>query len=233
MYYTGSKREYEKNFLRHWPVKHGEDIGSFILCGNHDMYRGGHDYYGTALADPRFAQQAHKSVFALRNEYWQFLGLDTAYADKQISNGQDQWIQDQLNSAPNHRTTMLSHHQLWSAYRAHAGGGLRKQIGHILATGRIDAWFWGHEHRCLVYEPQGGVEFTSCVGHGGIPSYLIAAQRKPYPRGLRYDYRKRHGIGFEPWSTFGFAVIDLDDRDMHVRYIDESGTMHHQEHLPG
>jgi Calcineurin-like phosphoesterase len=238
VYFTGSGKEYEKNFLRYWPVKHGEDIGSFIICGNHDMYRGGHAYYGTALADSRFAQQDRKSVFALRNDNWQFLGLDTAYENKQISNGQVQWIERQLKSAPNHRTTMLSHHPLWSAYRD-TGQELRKQISPVLAGRRIDAWFWGHEHRCLVYKPRKPVDFTSCVGHGGIPSYLTAAKGDPY---LKYEYRKRHRhgllhqllgllLGLKPRNTFGFAVIDLDARDMHVRYIDEDGTPHHVEHL--
>jgi hypothetical protein len=201
------------------------------VCGNHDMYRGGHDYYGTALADSRFAKQNHKSVFALRNANWQFLGIDTTYDDKQISNGQLKWIEDHLDTADNRRTAMLSHHPLWSAYRPHAGEELRQQIGPMLKGGQIDAWFWGHEHRCLVYKPRDGVNFTSCVGHGGIPSYLIAAQKKPYPPDLQYDYREHHGNGIEPWNTFGFAVIDLDGRKMRVRYIDESGNMHHQEHL--
>jgi predicted phosphodiesterase len=229
VYYTGSTREYEKNFLRHWPVKTGEDIGSFIVCGNHDLYRGGHAYYGTALADPRFAKQKHKSVFALRNEYWQFLGLDTAYQDKQISKEQAAWIEGQFDPAHELRTTMLSHHPLWSAYDEHTGEQLRKDLGHLLERGRIDAWFWGHEHRCLVYEPRDGVQFTSCVGHGGIPSYLKAEEGEPLRRGLRHDYRKRHGNGFEPWNTFGFVVIDLAGPHMRVRYIDESGYKHHEE----
>jgi hypothetical protein len=246
VYYTGSRKEYEENFLQYWPVKPGENIGSFIICGNHDMYRGGHDYYGTALADPRFAQQK-ESVFALRNDNWQFLGLDTAYENnKQLSNGQVQWIEGQLNSAPNHRTTILSHHPLWSTRGQEVGKQLRNQIGKIgpVLEGRrrIDAWFWGHEHRCLVYKPRKPVDFTSCVGHGGIPSYLTAAEGDPYPPELKYEYRKRHRhgwlhqllgllLGLKPRSTFGFAVIDLDGGDMHVRYIDESGHMHHQEHL--
>lgn len=231
VYYTGSKKEYENNFLQHWPVNPTEPFGSFIVCGNHDMYRGGHDYYGTALADARFAQQDHKSVFALRNADWQFLGLDTAYDEKQISNGQDKWIRDQLDTAGERRTTILSHHPLWSTYGQEVGEELRSQVGSILEGRRIDAWFWGHEHRCVVYNSRSPVDFTSCVGHGGIPSYLTAAIGDPYPPHMRYEYRKRHGHGFEPWNTFGFAVIDLDGRDMHVRYIDESGTMHHDEYL--
>jgi len=231
VYYTGSKGEYEENFLPYWPVKPGEDIGSFTVCGNHDMYRGGHEYYGTALADPRFDRQAGKSVFALRNSNWQVLGLDTAYEDKRLSNGQVEWIERQLDSAPDVRTMLLSHHQLWSAYEP-AGELLRPDVDHILAAGRVDAWFWGHEHRCLVYEPRDGVKLTSCVGHGGVPEYLIASEGEPYPDGLRYDYRKRHGESIEPWNTFGFVVIDLAGRDMRVRYIDETGTEHHTEDLP-
>ncbi|MGA7054527.1 MAG: metallophosphoesterase [Mycobacterium sp.] len=233
VYYTGSKKEYKDNFLPYWPVNQGEPVGSFIVCGNHDMYRGGHDYYGTALADARFARQDHKSVFALRNDNWQFLGLDTAYDEKQLSNGQDKWIRDQLDTAGNRRTTILSHHPLWSTYKQEAGEELRNQIGPVLDDRRIDAWFWGHEHRCVVYNSRNPVDFTSCVGHGGIPSYLTAAEGDPYPPHMKYEYRQRYGHSFEPWNTFGFAVIDLDGRNMHIRYINEFGKVHWREHLPG
>lgn len=232
VYYTGAKHEYEENFLPYWPVRPGEDIGSFTLAGNHDMYQGGHAYYDTALADPRFARQAGKSVFALRSSSWQFLGLDTAYEDKLLSCGQVGWVQGQLDAAPQARTALLSHHQLWSAYED-AGDSLRPDIESVLNTGRIDAWFWAHEHRCLVYDRRDGVGFLSCVGHGGIPEYLIEPEGEPYPAGLRYDYRKQHGAGREPWNTFGFAVLDLDGRSAKVRYIDEEGEQHHSEDLPG
>jgi hypothetical protein len=249
VYYTGSRKEYEENFLQYWPVKPGENIDSFIICGNHDMYRGGHAYYWTALADPRFARQARFSVFALRNDYWQFLGLDTAYAgNNELSNGQVQWVEGQLNSNPNHRTTILSHHPLWSNWRKEkvVDKPLREQMDQfdpvLGGRRRVDAWFWGHEHRCLVYDPREQVKLTSCVGHGGIPSYLTAAESDPYPRELKYEYRKpyRHGrlrqllgllLGLKPRNTFGFAVIDLKGGDMHVRYIDESGRTHHEENL--
>lgn len=228
VYYTGSKREYERNFLRHWPVHRGEDIGSFIVCGNHDMYRGGHDYYGTALADPRFERQDQKSVFALHNANWQFLGIDTAYDDLQLTNGQDHWITGQLSTSHDRRTTMLSHHPLWSAYKPTTGTSLRSQLGPVLGDNRIAAWFWGHEHRCLVYKPREQVDFSSCVGHGGIPSSLETPKDLTY---LKYDYRNRYGRGLVRWNTFGFAVIDLAGSDMHVRYIDEFGTTHHRENV--
>ena len=65
----------------------------------------------------------------------------------------------------------------------------------MLETGRIDAWFWAHEHRCLVYKPHMKIGFSSCVGHGGIPEYLIAKEGQPYPEPLAYDYRLQHGDG--------------------------------------
>ncbi|OBF63042.1 hypothetical protein A5753_13515 [Mycobacterium sp. 852002-51971_SCH5477799-a] len=230
VYYTGAKEEYTDNFLAYWPVRPGEPIGSYTICGNHDMYRGGHDFYATALTDPRFDRQADRSVFALKNSNWQFLGLDTAYEDHQLSNGQVEWVHEQLSAAANLNTVLLSHHQGWSAYED-AGAQLRAQLADVLATERVDAWFWGHEHRCLTYDAQHGVGFASCLGHGGVPEYLIAQDPLPYPVGLRYDYRLKHGTGLEPWNTFGFAVIELNARDMVVRYIDERGVEHHREHL--
>jgi hypothetical protein len=232
VYYTGSENEYKDNFLAHWPVRSDEDVGSYTLCGNHDMYRGGHAYYATALADPRFAGQQGRSVFALRGGDWQLLGLDTAYEDKLLSQGQAGWVQAQLQAAPGVRTALLSHHQFWSAYED-AGEWLRPDIGLVLDQGRVDAWFWAHEHRCLAYDARDGVGFASCVGHGGIPEYLVADEGDAYPAGLRYDYRKRHGDGPETWNVFGFAVLELSGRGMTVRYVDETGDEHHTEELPG
>jgi len=232
VYYMGTRKEYVENFLKYWPVDDDQPDRSFIVCGNHDMYRGGHDYYRTALADPRFAAQDGKSVFALRNAHWQFLGLDTGYIERELSNGQDRWIEAQLRSAGDRRLTFLSHHPLWSDYSFHVGERLREQIADVIKDGRrIDAWFWGHEHRCAVFEPQHPVGFSSCVGNGGIPSFLTSAEGAPYPLGVKYEYRKKYGREAEPWNTFGFAVIDLHDRLMRVRYIDEFGVEHYREQV--
>jgi hypothetical protein len=230
VYYYGARWEYVNNFLQYWPVDPGQPHGSFIVCGNHDLYAGGRAYYRTALTDSRFARQDGKSVFALRNSHWQFLGLDTAYVERQLSNGQDGWLEDQLSSADGRRTTLLSHHPLWSDYKPEVGARLRDQIDGVLKKGgRVDAWFWGHEHRCAVFRPQWPVRFTSCVGNGGIPSFLTARMGAPYRLGVKYEYREQYGPGALPWNIFGFAVIDLDGPDMHVRYINEFGVEHHRE----
>lgn len=230
VYYTGAKKEYERNFLAYWPVPSGDEVPSYTLAGNHDMYQGGHDFYGTCLADSRFERQEGRSVFALRNAHWQLLGIDTAYEDAGLHGDQAEWVQAQLDANPGLRTAMLSHHQLFSAYEPGAET-LRAKIQPVLDSERIDAWFWAHEHRCLTYKPHMKVPFSSCVGHGGIPEYLVAGPSDPYPEPLAYDYRLRRGEGWEPWNTFGFAVAELDGRAMTVRYIDEDGRAHHEEHL--
>jgi len=226
VYYTGAKDEYEQNLLADWPVKPGEAAGSWTLCGNHDMYRGGHHYYDTALADARFRLQQRKSVFALQSPSWQILALDTAHAEKRLAGGQAAWLAAQLAAQPGLRSALLSHHQLWSPHEP-AGEQLREELQPVLDGGGVDAWFWGHEHRCMVLKPQHHVRFASCVGHGGIPEYIPARQ----PPGVRYEYRARHGHGVEPWGTFGFAVLELDGPRMEIRYIDEHGRTHHREEI--
>jgi hypothetical protein len=95
----------------------------------------------------------------------------------------------------------------------------------VLAERPIDAWFWAHEHRCLAYEDLENVRFATCVGHGGIPEYLV--KQTPVPsRGLVYEYRRIHSTDWQPWNTFGFAIVDLDGDRMTVRYVDERGEQH-------
>jgi hypothetical protein len=237
VYYTGADKEYRERFLPYWPVLEGEDIGSYSLVGNHDMYRGGHAYYEVCLKDQRFARQESKSVFALQSPSWELLGLDTGYEDAALYGDQVGWIRQRRQDGGDRRTAVLTHHQYFSAYEG-AGTKLRPEIHPILDERPVDAWFWAHEHRCLTYEPSKGIGFASCVGHGGIPEYLVAAEGVPYPPAgdpypprLRYDYRKRYDDGPEPWNTFGFAVLELDGRAMTVRYIDERGSEHHKETL--
>jgi hypothetical protein len=233
VYYSGWTREYEEHFLKYWPVDAGEtDIASFALNGNHDMYSGGKGYFGTCLADARFARQKGSSVFALRNANWQILALDSAYEDGALYGDQVEWVKERIEEGGGRRTMLMCHHNPFSAYEEGATR-LREALTPVLATGRIDAWLWGHEHRCLVYRPHLGLRFASCIGHGGIPEYLIAKEGQPYPQPpappLRYDYRRVEGGGLEPWDTFGFAVLEVQGRAMTVHYIDEHGNPHRTE----
>src|SRR3712207_8108115 len=49
------------------------------------------------------------------------------------------------------------------------GPFLQSEVQPLLDAGRIRSWFWGHEHKCVAYQPFAGVEYARCVGHGGVP----------------------------------------------------------------
>lgn len=233
VYYSGTRREFERRFLARWPVADRRQALSFALPGNHDMYSGGHAFYGTCLADPRFERQQRCSYFALENEHWQLLGLDSAYEDGGLQGGQAEWARQRISEGPAQRKTiLLSHHQLFSS---HEGGAekLARKIEPVLATERVDAWFWGHEHRCIQYaetrfEGRHRVGFASCVGHAGIPEYLVMKEGETRDRPWAYEYLRRNGTGLEPWGTFGFAILELEGAEGSVRYIDEDGREHHR-----
>ena len=146
VYYSGKANEYLERFLGPWPVDPGEKdaIGSYTLNGNHDMYIGGQDYFGTCLADQRFSRQEKSSWFSLSNDNWQFLALDTAYEDAGLHGDQAKWVREQRAAAPARKTVLLSHHQLFSAYESGAVA-LRRKIGPVLEDHPIDASFWGRD----------------------------------------------------------------------------------------
>jgi hypothetical protein len=191
------------------------------------MYSGGHAYYDFLLKNPRFARQAQSSFFSLENDRWLILGLDTGYEEHDLAGGQAVWLGQRLTAAPGKKGLLLSHHQMFSAYER-GGEKLEQKLQPALDDNRIRAWFWGHEHRCAVYEPQRKVQYARCIGHGGVPVY---ASSSSLPAGVSYEYQGALDKGFESWALFGFAVLDFDDDRIHVRYINENGEEHFSETL--
>ncbi len=125
---------------------------------------------------------------------------------------------------PDTKTVLLTHHQLFSKYQPGSKAMVDK-LAPVIADKPLDAWFWGHEHRCIVYKDPQQVRLASVVGHGGIPEYLHEEVTPPFDRQV-YEYRKVHSTDWQPWITFGFCVVDLDGPKMTVTYIDEAGDRH-------
>jgi hypothetical protein len=117
---------------------------------------------------------------------------------------------------------LLSHHQIFSAYEQ-GGNKLIEKIRPVLKTGRVRSWFWGHEHRCVLYTPGENVEYARCIGHGGVPVYMTSKEGDPYPPPASWEFRDFIQSGLERWALFGFAVLDFDGPQITVRYIDENG----------
>ncbi len=239
VYYAGFEDEDRVRFLDLWPVtaaQAGAGVTSWSLNGNHDMYSGGFGYFGTLLADPRFGHQRSPdgnttSYFRLRSPSWDFVGLDTAWDADVVSAGQIAVLHDpqasyvaSVAAASERRLVLFSHHQLVSFYdKADIGTLLPDDLAPVLGGDRVTAWWWGHEHRAITYEPASGVRFPRCLGNGGVP---ILPDPDP-PAGASpaitwHSTRTVHEDG-QNWTRFGFAVLDLRPDRIEVAYIDDDG----------
>jgi hypothetical protein len=99
----------------------------------------------------------------------------------------------------------------------------------LLTPPASDAWFWGHEHRCMTFEPHLGVRWGRLIGHGGVPVYMSHREDDPIPAPGSYEYRAAIDRGLERWAKFGFCALDFDGSSVCASYIDEDGQRHLQE----
>jgi len=227
VYYSGWKFEYQNRFLPHWPVKpeEADKIGSWSLNGNHDMYSGGHAYFEYLLKDARFGKQNQSSFFRLYNQNWQLLGLDTAWDDNGLKDPQGSWVK-QVVDQNKQKTILLTHHQLFSAYEdgPDMGKVLGQKLGPVLDNNQIHTWFWGHEHRFIIYGPSVNVQNARLIGHGGVPVYMTHAVGDPYIKPAVFEDRRFIPPGgLERWAMFGFVILDFEDSRINASYVDETG----------
>jgi hypothetical protein len=202
------------------------------------MYSGGFGYFGTLLGDPRFAAQhspdgAPTSFFRLAAPSWDFVALDTSWDPDVLSKGVLGVLEDpqagfvaEIARASGRKLVLLSHHQLMSVYgQADLGPVLPDKLGPVLDSGRVTAWWWGHEHRCMGFEAAHGVRFPRCLGHGGVPVLQTYTPGDPItPPGAWEAPGFLQDSDGDRWARFGFAVLDLDGAQMQVRYRDDQGT---------
>ena len=222
VYYSGWKEEYERRFIPFWPVQQPTDgVSSWALNGNHDMYSGGRGYFGFLLRDKLFAAQNGSSYFRIGNDEWQLLGLDSAYKDFDLAGGQAAWVGSKLGESK--RTMLLSHHEPFTSFiDDFAEPKMVARLREAIGSRTIDAWLWGHEHLCCVYDDDlhPYLHFGSCIGHGGVPVLPLGAKR-PHLQ-WQFDGSELHAD--VAWQSFGFAVLDFDGGDLEITYWDQSGS---------
>jgi hypothetical protein len=206
IYYSGTPQECASAFtsLINSVLRAGaRNVPVFTLAGNHDMYCGGIGYYQLirTLNTDLAAQPA--SFFCLRSadEKWQLLALDTGLNDysplsveeavTHIEDDELEWHCARVREFRG-RTILLSHHQLFSAFsaigkaaedgrRSPTNPHLLKAFNKLKASGRIAAWFWGHEHTFTIYKPFAGLERGRCIGHGAVPVSIQDNIYEPLP----------------------------------------------------
>jgi hypothetical protein len=169
VYYSATPEEVEQRFFQFWP---NNAPVNRTMNGNHEMYTGGHTYFETML--PRFSQNA--SYFAMQNDHWVLIALDTAY--HQVFGGQEGvlddpqmcWLKAIVDAAQTRKVVLFSHHQPYTQLDTNKGGNLLAQMEKYGLADKIFAWYWGHEHRCLLYDVHPTHRFYGrCVGHAAFP----------------------------------------------------------------
>jgi hypothetical protein len=228
-----------------WPVtadQAAQGVTSWSLNGNHDMYGGGYGYFGTLLADERFKAQRSPdgkttSFFHITSPEWEIVGLDTSWNSDPLDQGHIGVLKDpqadfvkKVASESDKKLMLLSHHQLYSEYdKEDLGPTLGSKLGSLLQTGRVSAWLWGHEHRCMTFKEVDKIDYPRCIGHGGIPVIVDRTDADGY--GAEGLWEERHFYvedGYH-WARFGFAVLDFNGAEVQVTYYNDAGDPVHEE----
>lgn len=239
VYYVGSEKEVLENMMGgqvSWP--RGSQR-SFALNGNHEMYARGKAYFVNLLPD----LQQHASFFALRNDQWLLIGLDTGYnsvgipvleklwkPSHRLPDELVQWLRDdvQIDRDTARGIVLLSHHQYYSAFEDQHEQAAR-QLERLIK--RPVLWLWGHEHRFALYGKARGQHSTlevygRCVGHGGMPLEDIGErpdERKAQRTQLvLYDHRERTRLpeADTPIGYNGYAELLFDGPNLVIEYSD-------------
>ncbi len=233
-YYSGTGGEFEKRFDPHWPERPGALHRS--LNANHEMYSGGRAYRKTVRS--KFGQKS--SVFSLANDDWLLIGMDTALEDHSLNDEQAAWVEALVDGAGGRKVVLFSHHQPFSRLDKQ-GPKLIEKLRPVLDGRKIFAWYWGHEHHCVLYErhPKWGF-WGRCIGHGGIPEFrhelLGRAPKKPswkrFPAaGLIPGCRVLNGSNeflgklAQQYSPHGYATLIFDGAKLIEEIRDAHGEV--------
>ncbi|WP_167577895.1 metallophosphoesterase [Ammoniphilus sp. YIM 78166] len=238
IYYSGTMDEVQDHFLSIIQKVAG-NIPVYTLSGNHDMYSGGKGYYWLLR---ELNQPA--SYFCLRNDYWQFLAMDTGLHDSNpftISNNvtyldpsEEIWHLDKLSTAGKRKTILLSHHQLFSSL-----GVGKDELGQPIGFNpnlksafhqvldQVSLWLWGHEHNLIVFNPYLNLKKGRCIGSGAIPMMLEQRPYKPTPnlnlQGLKQPptmnlKKAKLSVNRDGFYFHAYAMLSLKGSEAIIRY---------------
>jgi hypothetical protein len=235
VYYSGTPKEVEHNFKRLWPKAAGRL--NRALNANHEMYSGGEGLYKVTM--PWFGQRA--TTWSAQTDRWLLVGLDSAYEDHDLAHEQATWVQGLLDRADGRHLLLFSHHQPYSLLDKQ-GPKLVAKLGRMLDRKQVFGWYWGHEHRCVIYDahPVWGLR-GRCVGHGGFPAYRDKLASYPQegdgrwrrlpprnlvPGGLVLDMPNPY-VENDPdrYGANGYVTLEIDDASLRERVHAPDGAV--------
>ena len=237
-YYAGAPKEMKQRLLDLWPQSPG--VINRALNGNHEMYSGGQSYFETVL--PAFGQKS--SYFAWQNTDWLLVALDTACTDFDLDAAQVAWLQRLVQQAGDRKVILFSHHQLYSQLDDQ-GEKLAGKLGPLLHSKAIDYWYWGHEHRCVLYDPHPYMNLVArCIGHGGMPQqrgdernapaqakagdvvWRKLAAKTGVPSALILDGPNPYITDDkDTYSPHGYLTLEFNGKEVHETYLSPDGEV--------
>jgi hypothetical protein len=202
------------------------------------MYSGGDSYFNNTL--PAFKQLS--SYFAWQNDNWLLIALDTASLDFNLDAVQVKWLERIIAKAENRRVIVFSHHQLYSQLDDQ-GPNLAEALGSLLHDKAIQFWYWGHEHRCVLYDNHSDFGLVArCIGHGGMPqrrgdevnapldsancgvTWRKLAAKPAVPSAVILDGPNPYIKGEEDtYSPHGYVSLELRGKKLHETYWTPDG----------
>ncbi|MBV9936248.1 MAG: metallophosphoesterase [Actinobacteria bacterium] len=238
VYYSGTEKETAHRLIQAWPKI---DAPSRFCNSNHEMYSGGAPYFTETL--PTYGQTS--SAFVVETDDWLLIGLDTAYDEYTLADGQLEWLGGVLQNQGDRGVVLLSHHMLYPRYPSQheSPAGLQRQLADVLNSRRVTAWYWGHEHLCSIFDPHPNWGlYGRCVGHSGYPygrkdfgdapleklahdaSFRTVAARAEAPQSLVLD-GPNHDIGehADKYGPNGFMTIELHPGRLREAVCDADG----------
>jgi hypothetical protein len=251
VYYSGAVDEESLKFIPNWPFTNGR---SYTLNSNHEMYSGGLGYFGKLLTDPKFAAHKGSGYFALTNDQWLIIGLDTAYFSQSFlyqegaiyetdltdpqARGMVQvnWLKQTLQAHPNKRVILMTHHDGFSIEPS-SGKVTRKplyqQISNLMQSVKDWWWYWGHVHTAIAYRRIFFANNTAvtprCVGHGAIPYMPFAPDLSRLGGGDVAVTWAETDLARDPANPLrapnGFLLVTLTGGDLKEEFYDERNRL--------
>lgn len=227
VYYVGTRSAEENQLVNFWPRG---SKGTFALNSNHEMYAGGIGLFNVAYEvfnkNLATGQLTHTSYFALENQNWIIVGLDSAFHAKDfymtgnLNQEQIDWLKQIANQADGRKIIVLSHHQ-GLAETGESQEHLWSQVTGALGKTGPAYWYWGHVHAAIVYKAQNGA-LCRCTGHGSIP-YGAASELAGAAPVEWYETKSAEDPNVPQRVLNGFVYLTLDGPNLTEEYISEKG----------
>ena len=237
VYYAGTSGEETGKLTDLWP--RGSE-GSFTLNSNHEMYSGGTPYFNQAVGGPVFnTLQSPWSFFAIENEHWILVGLDSAYYSDVLT----LYLHGTLGKSDNTQTAflreiagrgkkviVLTHHNgiPVDGVPGAAPPQLYTDVMNAFAGHPAPAyWYFGHEHIGAAYAPLENGTLCRCLGHSALPWGLASDLVQARAAGrVQWFESCNAGDPDDPLRVYnGFVLLELKGAELVETYYDERGRV--------